>query len=103
MVKALPHRNGISWPRARLSEDFSCAPMTTFGCDADADADVVRFYTIPSSNRLDNHGKSLAYTLLDQQGRVCRRRVLFIVHSLAGLVCEEALNLNDKRQDIRII
>ena len=68
----------------------------TFGYDAD----VVRFWTIASSNRLDDHGKSLAYALLDRRGQVGQRPIIFIAHSLGGLVCEEALNLSNKRQDL---
>lgn len=71
----------------------------TFGYDAD----VVRFWTIASSNRLDDHGKSLAYALLDQRGRVGQRPVIFIAHSLGGLVCEEALNLSSKRQGLEAL
>lgn len=71
----------------------------TFGYDAD----VVRFWTIASSNRLDDHGKSLAYALLDQRGEAVQRPIIFIAHSLGGLVCEEALNLCSERQDLHTI
>ena len=65
----------------------------TFGYDVD----IVRFWTIASSNRLDDHDKSLAYALLDQREQVGRRPIVFVAHSLGGLVCEEALNLSNKR------
>jgi hypothetical protein len=97
--KTWTHRNGIFWPATLLSEDFPHARIITFGYDAD----VVRFWTIASSNRLDNHGKSLAYALLDQRGQVGQRPIIFVAHGLGGLVCEEALNLSDKRQDLRLI
>lgn len=71
----------------------------TFGYDAD----VVRFWTIASSNRLDDHGKSLAYSILDQRANVGQRPIIFVAHSLGGLVCEEALNLSYKRQDLASI
>jgi hypothetical protein len=71
----------------------------TFGYDAD----VVRFWTLASSNRLDDHGKSLVYALLDQREQVSQRPIVFVAHSLGGLVCEEALNLSDKRQSLRTI
>src|SRR5947207_15934492 len=69
----------------------------TFGYDAD----VVRFWTIASSNRLPDHGKSLAYALLDQRMQFQSRPIIFIAHSLGGLVCEEALVLSDKREDLQ--
>jgi pimeloyl-ACP methyl ester carboxylesterase len=68
----------------------------TFGYDAD----VVRFWTIASSNRLDDHGKSLAYALLDQRAHIACRSIIFVAHSLGGLVCEEALNLCNKRENL---
>jgi protein SERAC1 len=67
------------------------------------DADVVRFWTIPTSNQLSDHGKSLAYALLDQQIQTQSRPVIFVAHSLGGLVCEEALVLSDKREDLQSI
>jgi protein SERAC1 len=71
----------------------------TFGYDAD----VVRFWTITTSNRLSDHGKSLAYALLDQRIQTQSRPIILIAHSLGGLVCEEALVLSDKREDLRSI
>ncbi|KAJ9654852.1 hypothetical protein H2201_008926 [Coniosporium apollinis] len=71
----------------------------TFGYDAD----VVRFWTISSSNRLPDHGKSLAYALLDQRMQLQSRPIIFIAHSLGGLVCEEALVLSNKREDLQSI
>jgi len=97
--KTWTHRNSTFWPGALLSQDIPRARIMTFGYDAD----VVRFWTIASSNRLDDYGKSLAYALLDQRAQVDRRPIVFIAHSLGGLVCEEALNLSNKRQDLASI
>ncbi|KAF2177823.1 hypothetical protein K469DRAFT_696337 [Zopfia rhizophila CBS 207.26] len=97
--KTWTHRNGTFWPRALLSEDLLRARIMTFGYDAD----VVRFWTLASSNRLDDHGKSLVYALLDQREQVGQRPIIFVAHSLGGLVCEEALNLSDKRQSLNSI
>lgn len=97
--KTWTHRNGTFWPGALLPQDFAGARIMTFGYDAD----VVRFWTVASSNRLDDHGKSLAYALLDQRGGVGQRPILFIAHSLGGLVCEEALNLSSKREHLASI
>ena len=91
--KTWTHRNSTFWPGALLPQDFPRARIMTFGYDAD----VVRFWTIASSNRLDDHGKSLAYALLDQREQVGQRPIVFVAHSLGGLVCEEALNLSSKR------
>jgi len=97
--KTWAHRNGTFWPGTLLSEDIPRARIMMFGYDAD----VVRFWTLASSNRLDDHGKSLVYALLDQREQVGQRPIIFVAHSLGGLVCEEALNLSDKRQSLRNI
>lgn len=97
--KTWTHRNGTFFPGHLLSQDFPRARIMTFGYDAD----VVRFWTITSSNRLDDHGKSLAYALLDQRGQVGHRPIILVGHSLGGLVCEEALNLSSKRPDLQSI
>lgn len=97
--KTWTHRNGVFWPGSLVPEDFPRARIMTFGYDAD----VVRLWTIASSNRLGDHGKSLVYALLDQREQVGQRPIIFVAHSLGGLVCEDALNLSDKRQSLRSI
>ncbi|KAH7130806.1 Alpha/Beta hydrolase protein [Dendryphion nanum] len=99
--KTWTHSNSVFWPGALLPEDIPRARIMTFGYDAD----VVRFWSIASSNRLDDHGKSLAYAVLDQRDDdvVGKRPIIFIAHSLGGLVCEEALNLSSKRPALQSI
>jgi hypothetical protein len=97
--KTWTHGNGIFWLRDLLREDFPRARIMTFGYDAD----VVRFWTIASSNRLQDHGKSLAWAVLDQREQLGSRPIVFIAHSLGGLICEEALVLSDKRQELQNI
>jgi hypothetical protein len=82
-----------------LAEDFPQARIITFGYDAD----VVKFWTIASSNCLSDHGKSLAQALLDQRAVLEAKPIIFIAHSLGELVCEEALVLSDKREYLQSI
>jgi hypothetical protein len=59
----------------------------TFGYDAD----VVKLWGMAGGNNLRDHGKNLAFAVSDRR-RDCRERpVIFIAHSLGGLVCEQAL------------
>lgn len=80
------HKNGVFWPR-QLGEDLKTARIMTFGYDAD----VVKLWGMAGSNNLRNHGKNLAFAVSDRR-RGCRERpIIFIAHSLGGLVSEQAL------------
>jgi hypothetical protein len=63
----------------------------TFGYDAN----VVRLWNTASANGLYDHGKSLEYHLDHVRSESSRRPILFVAHSLGGLVCEQALLLSD--------
>jgi protein SERAC1 len=63
----------------------------TFGYDAN----VVRLWNTASANGLYDHGKSLEYHLDHVRSKSPRRPILFVAHSLGGLVCEQALLLSD--------
>jgi protein SERAC1 len=80
------HKNGIFWPR-QLAEDIKRTRIMTFGYDADP----VKLWGMAGGNNLRNHGKNLAFAVSDRR-RGCRQRpIIFIAHSLGGLVCEQAL------------
>jgi pimeloyl-ACP methyl ester carboxylesterase len=67
------------------------------------DADVIRFLTPASTNRLRDHGKSLAASLNDQRATedTKHRPIIFVVHSLGGLVCEQAFLLSRDLEDLK--
>lgn len=80
------HKNGLFWP-ALLAKDINTARIMTFGYDAS----VVKLKGMVGDNNIRNHGKNLATDVSDQR-RDCRNRpIIFIAHSLGGLVCEQAL------------
>ena len=55
------------------------------------DADVVKLWEMAGGNTLRTHGKNLASAVSDLR-RSCRERpLIFIAHSLGGLVCEQSL------------
>ncbi|PVH71701.1 hypothetical protein DL98DRAFT_520934 [Cadophora sp. DSE1049] len=81
------HPNGTFWP-SLLAQAHPTAKIMTFGYDAD----VVRLWGMAGSNKLRDHGKALAYAVADQTSP--RIPVIFIAHSLGGLVVEQALLLS---------
>lgn len=86
------HKNGVFWPEKHLAVDLKEARIMTFGYDAD----VVKFWGMAGSNTLRDHGKSLAYAVADQRSEDEDRPIIFIAHSLGGLVVEQALLLGNK-------
>lgn len=62
----------------------------TFGYDVD----VAGLSTIASSNRLYDHGQSLAYALVSQREKCSTKPILFIAHGFGGLVCQQTLILS---------
>lgn len=84
--KTWTHPNGVFWPQ-ELAKDIPTARIMTFGYDAD----VVKLWGMAGSNTLRNHGKNLASDVSDKRRGYRERPIVFIAHSLGGLVCEQAL------------
>ncbi|KAI2715213.1 hypothetical protein CBS147332_4867 [Penicillium roqueforti] len=89
--KTWTHQNGNLWPRDLLSKDLSKARIMTFGYDVD----IFSFTSITFSDRLHDHSQSLAYAIVSQRIECSSRPILFIAHSLGGLVCQQALILSN--------
>lgn len=80
------HKNGTFWP-GLLGEDITNARIMTFGYDAD----IVRLWDMAGGNNLRSHGKDLAFDLSNLRTNCEQRPIIFVAHSLGGLVCEQAL------------
>ncbi|KAJ5170886.1 uncharacterized protein N7500_003669 [Penicillium coprophilum] len=89
--KTWMHENGTLWPRDLLAKDLSKARIMTFGYDID----IFSFTSITFSHRLYDHSQSLAYAIVSQRIDCSSRPILFIAHSLGGLVCQQALILSN--------
>ncbi|CAI7595185.1 unnamed protein product [Penicillium glandicola] len=89
--KTWTHENGTLWPRDLLAKDLSQTRIMTFGYDVD----IFNFTSITFSDRLYDHSQSLAYAVVSQRIDCSTRPILFIAHSLGGLVCQQALILSN--------
>ncbi|KAJ5628167.1 hypothetical protein N7490_010395 [Penicillium lividum] len=77
------------WPKQLLPCDLPTARIWTFGYDAD----IIGALRTASSNTLRDHGKSLMHdlSLARLRLRSNQRPLIFVAHSLGGLVTEQTL------------
>lgn len=87
----LHKKSGIHWPSHLLGQDIPGIRVLSFGFDAD----VVRFLgrESASNSRLTNHAESLVNNLVQEreQSEAEERKIIFVAHSLGGLITEQAL------------
>lgn len=81
---------GIHWPSELLKQDLSDTRILSFGYDAD----IVNFWNPASNSRLSNHAEDLVGDLVRERERTDTetRKILFVAHSLGGLITEYALS-----------
>ncbi|KAJ5502878.1 hypothetical protein N7463_005752 [Penicillium fimorum] len=89
--KTWTHENGTLWPRDLLAKDLSKARIMTFGYDIN----IFNFTSITFSDRIYDHSQSLAYAIVSQRIDCSSRPIIYIAHSLGGLICQQALILSN--------
>ncbi|KAH9901850.1 hypothetical protein F4778DRAFT_771119 [Xylariomycetidae sp. FL2044] len=85
------------WPKTLLPSKIPNARILTFGYDAY----VADWRGVVSQNRISNHAWDLLTSLgshRDEDG-TNNRPIIFVVHSLGGLVCENALVIARQRPE----
>ncbi|KAF7510444.1 hypothetical protein GJ744_006723 [Endocarpon pusillum] len=88
------------WPKILLPKELPQARILTFGYDAY----IADWRAMVSKNRISNHSKNLLAALANHRENddTNNRPIIFVAHSLGGLVCEDALlasrNSADKYQ-----
>lgn len=82
-------KDNTLWPRDLLPKKIPRARILTFGYDAD----VYHFWSKPASeNTIKDHGNNLTASLVGlrlENDKTATRPIIFVAHSLGGLVCAE--------------
>jgi len=78
---------GVFWPAHLLRNDVPKTRILTFGYDAD----ITHFWASASQNCIRNHAVNLANALaqLRERTETENRPLIFVTHSLGGLVFED--------------
>lgn len=89
------------WPRLLLPKDIPQARIMTFGYDAD----IVRWTDPAGTNRIANHARNLLKYLSDERdgSESEDRPIIFVAHSLGGLVVENVSRLTNCFLGIRFL
>lgn len=85
--------NGVCWPRDLLPTVLPDARVLTFGYDAY----VARKHGQIAQIDISHHANDLLNALANerQQYASSNRPILFVVHSLGGLLCKDAIQISD--------
>ncbi|CAG9999707.1 unnamed protein product [Clonostachys byssicola] len=89
------------WPKTLLPVKINRARILTYGYDAY----IVLKSAVAGANRLIDHATNLVTDLTADRAGASSRPLIFVAHSLGGLVCKEAIlisrdNPERRRQDI---
>lgn len=92
--------NGTHWPKEILKIDIPDARILSFGYDAD----VVGWWSPVSNNRVANHAENLLGRVMRLKEKTSSedRSVIFVMHSLGGLVVQNALDLSRSSPDAHL-
>ena len=90
-------KSGKTWPAELLSSDLPDARIMSFGYDAD----VVNFWSPASQNRIGNHALDLlgGLTREREKSKSEDRKIIFVAHSLGGLLVQDCLCLSRDNVD----
>ena len=80
----------VHWPSELLGQDIPDARILSFGYDAD----IINLWDPASNSKLSNHAENMVGDLVRKREETDTetRKIIFVAHSLGGLVTEYALS-----------
>jgi hypothetical protein len=91
-VEAAAASNGVFWPETVLKDDFPKARILVYGYDSEMRH---RLQTPTNQSTILDYGQNFL-TRLEAQGRgVESRPIIFVAHSLGGIIVKEALRRSE--------
>lgn len=87
------------WPKTLLPPELSNARILTYGYDA-----YVLRRSVASNNRLKDHARNLVNALTADRASInaSTRALIFVAHSLGGLVCKKALLFSRSNREVHL-
>jgi hypothetical protein len=89
---------GVFWPRDLLKEDFPMARIMTFGYNTN----ITQGYEAANQGNIFSHARNLLYGLEAKRRQAPNRALVFIAHSLGGILVKEVLRRSEADPDPKI-
>jgi hypothetical protein len=88
----------VFWPRDLLKDDFPKARIMTFGYNTN----ITQGYQAAHQGNIFSHARDLLYELEGKRRKVADRDLVFIAHSLGGILVKEVLRRSQADPDTKI-
>lgn len=88
----------VFWPRDLLQDDFPKARVMTFGYDSK----VTRGYKPANQGNILSHARNLLYAIEGKRRNKPERPLVFIAHSLGGILVKEVLRRSETDPDPKV-
>ena len=95
---SLGNKKDIFWPRDLLKNDFPNARIITFGYNTN----ITQGYFPANQGKIFSHARDLLYGLESERRKAVDRDLIFIAHSLGGILVKEVLRRSEIDPDPKI-
>lgn len=88
-------RKNVYWPKDLLAADFPMARIMTFGYNTK----VTEGFQAANQGNIFSHARDLLYALVAKRRKSANRDLVFIAHSLGGILVKEVLRRSEADPD----